>query len=96
MSDFSDPFARRPRPITKEVWHKASDLINTAAIDHSDPCHICGGPNHLLPSITDIPAGVDFDGNPMSIPAFTTVCDKCGYIRHFSAKALGLWSEDDA
>jgi len=82
------------KTLSEAEWHRAADLINAAALDHEDPCSVCGGQNQLLPAIVDVPAGRDPNGNDLIIPAITTICDKCGYVRQFSAVALGLFDEE--
>jgi len=76
--------------ISKEQQKQAIDFINGKAIDPNDPCPVCGGTQGLAPFLMENRYGITPLGFVIPFWTAVTVCDDCGYIRHFMSKTVGL------
>jgi hypothetical protein len=107
MSD--DPFAPKPgdvvptvtsglpRLLTPDEMNSAVAWINSHARSTNDGCQVCGDPNNSVqPSIVKLDGGIN-PHNPSSTwmyPSIITICNNCGFTRHFNAIVMGLFSVD--
>ena len=82
------------RPLTQDEMQVGSDFINShVATGPNDLCPSCGdGVSEFLSSLATIPMAptIQHPNGRNILPTAITVCRKCGYVRLFSAKIIGL------